>query len=204
MIYQRQIWLLISVADPWHLVRIWIRGSVSLANGSGFRTGSCYFRQWRSRWQLKIFFFFKYKSHEEVTKQKESRFFLLILLDDKRIPNWSRIRTVRRTSGSRSGRPKNIRIRILISASKFNNREILMSKRLRSESRPTTHSSVLFCMDQCSIKLLDSDPYLECGSGPRSGVCTPILIRTPIMLFFIILHCFFWFENKLLQTVNKW
>jgi hypothetical protein len=46
------------------------------------------------------------KSHKEVTKQKESRFFLLFLLDD------GRSRSVLLTNGSGSGRPKNIRIRI--------------------------------------------------------------------------------------------
>ncbi len=41
-----------SVADPWHcgVIRIRIRGSMPLNNGSGF--GSCYFRHWPSRRQL--------------------------------------------------------------------------------------------------------------------------------------------------------
>ncbi len=44
------------------LVRIRIRGSVSLTNGFGFGSGSesCYFRHWPSRWQLKIIFFLKF------------------------------------------------------------------------------------------------------------------------------------------------
>ncbi len=76
------------------LVRIRIRGSVPLTKGSGFGSGSgsLYFRLWPSRWQLKIigfkiFFahyflnlllhhFSKIKSHNEFTKQEESRFFL--------------------------------------------------------------------------------------------------------------------------------
>jgi hypothetical protein len=29
------------------LVWIWIRGSMPLTNGSGFGSGSCYFRQWK-------------------------------------------------------------------------------------------------------------------------------------------------------------
>ncbi len=36
------------------LVRIRIRGSVPLTNESGSGSGSCYFRQWPSRWQRKI------------------------------------------------------------------------------------------------------------------------------------------------------
>ncbi len=81
------------------LVRIRIRGSGPLTKGSGF--GSCYFRQRSSRFQLKNFFSYyflklhshhfsnKIKSHKEVSKQKESRVFLLFSLDDRRI----RIRT---------------------------------------------------------------------------------------------------------------
>jgi hypothetical protein len=65
------------------LLRIRIRGSVPLTNGSGY--GSCYFRQWPSRRKLKIIFFLSFfayyflkeatftssktKSHKEVTKQ---------------------------------------------------------------------------------------------------------------------------------------
>jgi hypothetical protein len=49
--------------------------------------------------------FEKVKSHKEVTKQKESRFFLLFLLDDRMIS--SRIRTSdKRTNGSGSRRPQ--------------------------------------------------------------------------------------------------
>ncbi len=41
------------------LVPFRIRGSVPLTYGSGFGSGSwsCFFRQWPSRWQQKIFFF---------------------------------------------------------------------------------------------------------------------------------------------------
>ncbi len=49
------------------------------------------------------------KSHKEVTKQWEIRFFLVFLLD-RRIRSRTRIRTVPRTTGYGSGRPKNIRI----------------------------------------------------------------------------------------------
>jgi hypothetical protein len=72
------------------LVRI--RGSVPLTNGSG----SCYFRHCPSRRQQKdkkillitllfkvhLHHLSKIKSQQEVTKQNESRFFLLFLLDD--------------------------------------------------------------------------------------------------------------------------
>ncbi len=40
------------------LKRIRIRGSVPLITGSG--SGSCFFRHWTSRWQLKIFIFAEY------------------------------------------------------------------------------------------------------------------------------------------------
>ncbi len=63
-----------SVADPGDiLVRIRIQGSVRLPNGSGsdYISGSCYFLQWPSRWQLKIVFSSKFfcLSHKEVTRQ---------------------------------------------------------------------------------------------------------------------------------------
>jgi hypothetical protein len=63
------------------LVRIRIRGSVHLTNGSGSRSdsGSCYFHHQPSRWQLFAYYqyflklhlhhFSKIKSHKEVTKQ---------------------------------------------------------------------------------------------------------------------------------------
>ncbi len=47
-----KFWISASVADLWHLVKI-RTGSVPLANGSGSYSGSCYFRQWLSRWQPK-------------------------------------------------------------------------------------------------------------------------------------------------------
>ncbi len=70
--------------------------------GSRFGSGSFYFRHWPSRRQQKLIFmkrffcllhfegtftsFFKYKkSKSEFTKQEESRFFFLFLLDDWRI-----------------------------------------------------------------------------------------------------------------------
>jgi hypothetical protein len=78
------------------LVRIRICGSIPLTNGCG----SCYFRHWPSRQQQKILIFLKLcffllkvhlhhfskiKSQKDVTKQQESRFFLLFPLDDRRI-----------------------------------------------------------------------------------------------------------------------
>ncbi len=62
-------------------------------------SGSCYFRQWPSRCQQKsnlkkillitfwryIYIIFKDKKVKKDTKQKESRFFLLFLHDDRRI-----------------------------------------------------------------------------------------------------------------------
>ncbi len=94
-----------------HDILVWIRirGSMPLTNGSGsgwgFGSGcgsaSSYFRHWPSRGQQKTNFlksfsafyflkvhlhhFPKIKSEKDVTKQKESRFFLLFLLDDRRM-----------------------------------------------------------------------------------------------------------------------
>ncbi len=80
---------------PYDLVRIRIRGSVPLINGSGSGSGSCYFSLGPSRRQqsfsaynflmVHVHNFSKLKCHKALTKQKESRFFLLFLLDDWRI-----------------------------------------------------------------------------------------------------------------------
>ncbi len=95
------------------LVRIRIRGSVPLANGTG--SWSCYFRPWPSRRRQNLSFsasyflkahlhnFSKIKSHkEDITKQEESRFFLLFLLDGS-VP-------LTNGFGSGSRRSKNLRI----------------------------------------------------------------------------------------------
>ncbi len=90
------------------------RDSVRRIHASGCGSGSCYFRHWLSRPQQKpilkenflclLLFegtftsFFKDKKSKEVTKQYESRFFLLVLLDDRRI--WSRIRIHTQGCGS--------------------------------------------------------------------------------------------------------
>jgi hypothetical protein len=110
-----------------HDILVWIRirGSMPLTNESG----SCPFCHFDSQdankklifLKLLITFwmyiyshdFSKIKSQKEVKKQKESRLFLLLLLDERRI------RYLVVTNGSISGsrRPKNIwirRIRILI------------------------------------------------------------------------------------------
>ncbi len=64
-----------------------------------YGSGSCYFRQWPSRLEknskfscllpyclkVPLYNFSKIKSRKEVTKQLESMFFLLSLLDDRRI-----------------------------------------------------------------------------------------------------------------------
>jgi hypothetical protein len=42
------------------VLRSRIPGSVTLTNGSGSDSGSCYFRQWPSRWQRKFFFFLSF------------------------------------------------------------------------------------------------------------------------------------------------
>ncbi len=100
----------------WIRIRIWIRGSMSLTNGCW--SGSCYFRHWPSRWQLKIIFipinfrdynfiiFQKYvKSHKEVTNSRNQGFSYYFCL----IVEGSGSGSVPRTG---SWRPKNIRVRI--------------------------------------------------------------------------------------------
>ncbi len=60
--------------------------------------------------KVHLHYFSKTKSHKEVTKQQKSMFFLLFLLNDRRIPIRIHI-----SDGSGSGMPKNIwilRIRI--------------------------------------------------------------------------------------------
>jgi hypothetical protein len=46
----RDWWIRGSMPDPW-LVWIRIRESMPLTNGSGFGSGSCYFRHWQTRRQ---------------------------------------------------------------------------------------------------------------------------------------------------------
>ncbi len=86
-------------------IRIRIRGSIPLTNESGFGSGSggriLLFSSLTFKMSTKYYFYYflkvhlhdfsKIKSHKEVTKQKESRFFLLFLLDDRRIRSRIRI-----------------------------------------------------------------------------------------------------------------
>ena len=60
----------------WIRIRIWIRRSMPLTNGSGCGSGSCYFRQWRQRSFFAYYFlkvhlhhFSKIKSNTEFTEQ---------------------------------------------------------------------------------------------------------------------------------------
>ncbi len=84
-------------------IQIRIRGSMPLTNGSGFGSGSCYFRHWPSRRQQKTnlkkkFFclltFWRYRTFTSCFKDKkskrshktvESRFLLIFLLHYRRI-----------------------------------------------------------------------------------------------------------------------
>ncbi len=84
--------------------RIRIRRSIPLTNGSGSRSGSgsCYYASDLQDVNKKLFFayflkvqlnhFSKITSHKEVTKKVESMFFLLFLLDDRKIRFRFRIR----------------------------------------------------------------------------------------------------------------
>ncbi len=101
------------------MVRIRIRGSVPLTN----RSGSCYFRQWSSRWQQqKIFYFFcfllfeatltsifKEKSRHKESQNRRNQGFsnnFSLMIEGFGFGSGS----VYRTNGSGSRRPKNIRI----------------------------------------------------------------------------------------------
>jgi hypothetical protein len=122
----QNLFVLNSVADPWHLGWIRIRGSMPLTNGSGFGSGSCYFRHWPSRCQQKTnflnsffaYYFFKVPtctSFSKLKSQKKSQssrnqgFSYFFLLGDRRIQEaqnmWIRIRIrIRiRNTGRRSG-----------------------------------------------------------------------------------------------------
>ncbi len=88
-----------KIKKEWLITVLGIHGIVARIRISG--SGYCYFRQWPSKWQLKIIFmpsffvyyflklhlhnFSKIKSHKEVKKQEEWRFFLKFLLYQGRI-----------------------------------------------------------------------------------------------------------------------
>jgi hypothetical protein len=77
-------------------------------------------------------------SPKEVTKQEVSRFFLLFLLDDRRLIEGSGSGSTPLSKGSGSGRPKNmlilwIRIRIRI-RNTSNQKSTLLSFRLAADS----------------------------------------------------------------------
>ncbi len=90
-----------SVADPWHFgtdpdPHLWLRDRdsdpdpnifVSDLQDGNWKLIFCqsFFVSYRYSLKLHLHHFSKIKSHKEVTKQKESRFFLLFLLDDRRI-----------------------------------------------------------------------------------------------------------------------
>ncbi len=92
----------ISVADPWHFGTVRIRGSVPLTNGIGFGynsgsgSGSCYFRLWPSRCQLKLICFLY--------------FFMLITFEDTFTSFFRDKKSERSHKIVGSCRPKNIRI----------------------------------------------------------------------------------------------
>jgi len=104
-----KVWLIDSISVRIHDILVWIRirGSI-LTNGSG--SGSCYFIHWPLKktnfsreFPLGFFYFLKVqlhhfskiKSQKEVTKQKESRLFLLFtILTISIIVNWLRAESI--------------------------------------------------------------------------------------------------------------
>ncbi len=94
-------------------IRIWIRGSMHLTNGSGF--GSCYFRHWLSRHQQKtnlkknfclLLFegtsFFKVQKKSQNSRNQRFSYYFSFMIE-----------------GFGSGRPKNMWIRIWIRNTTF-------------------------------------------------------------------------------------
>ncbi len=116
----------------WIRIRIQIRGSMPLTNGSG----SCYFRHWPSRCQQKTNFyflfliclllfegtftsFFKDKSQKESQNSRNQGFSIYFCMMIEGSGSRARSGSIPLTSGSGSGKPKNmwirwIRIRIRI------------------------------------------------------------------------------------------
>ncbi len=93
-------------------------GSAPLTNGSGFGSGSC--RMATKYFCTKVFLFVTFlsciyrtslniKSHKGVTKHQQSRFFLLFLLDDRRIRTsyqWIRIQEAQKQSDPTDPNPQ--------------------------------------------------------------------------------------------------
>ncbi len=88
-----------------HEILIRIRRSILLTNGSG---SAIFVSDLQDVKKNLLHNFSKIKSHKEVTKQKELKFFLLFLLDDTVERYGSVSGSVSLTTGSGSGRPKNI------------------------------------------------------------------------------------------------
>ena len=113
-----------------HDILVWIRirGSMPLTNGSGFGSGSCYFRHWPSRCQQKTNFltqFFclllfegTFTLFSKIKSQKESQnsriqgfsYYFSIMMEGSGSRAGSG--SIPLTSGSGSGWPKNLWIRI--------------------------------------------------------------------------------------------
>ncbi len=107
---------MLQIHDMLVWIRIRIRGFMPLTNGSG--SGSCYFRHWSLRCQLKTYYFFclllfegTFKTFFKDKNQKESQnstnqgfsyYFCKMIEGSGSIPL---------TNGSGSGKPKNMWIR---------------------------------------------------------------------------------------------
>jgi hypothetical protein len=139
----------------WIRIRIWIRGSMPLTNGSG-SFSPYYFLK------VHLHHFSKMKSQKEVAMQYRNQgvsyYFCLVIEGSGSIPQTNR-------SGSGSRRPKNIRIRLLRIRNTDSHCEnkAAAAKNSRSDSSCNDNSN---CIDNVSKKasfVCKPVPAYECG-----------------------------------------
>ncbi len=126
-------------------IRIWIRGSMPLTNGSKFESGSesCYFHHWPSRRQHKTnlkkcfsaYYFLKIHLHRfsKIKSQKMSQnnrnqgfsYYFCLMIEG----SGSGSRSIPLTNGSGSRRPKNLWIRWIRNTDKMGERDCLAPPR---------------------------------------------------------------------------
>ncbi len=125
-------------------IRIWIRVSMPLTNGSGCGSGSCYFRRWLSSCQQKTNFLFRFfcwllfestftsffKDIKSIKVTKQSRrnqgfsYYFCLVIEGSGSGSGAGSWSIPLTYGSGSRRPKNIwirRIRIRVRNTACNN-----------------------------------------------------------------------------------